>query len=96
LAHLPGHLPLQGRGQGIPFASIRRKAFAWALREAWRQVREEARIAAVPAEVKAGQAAQIREAARLSCNHRCFRVISQRAERANDREANAHIIAPPQ
>jgi hypothetical protein len=49
----------QGRGKGIPFASIGRKAFAWALREAWRQVREEARIAAIPADVKAARAAQI-------------------------------------
>src|SRR5829696_5023055 len=51
----------QGRGKGIPFASIGRKAFAWALREAWRQVREEARIVAIPAEVKAARAAEIHD-----------------------------------
>jgi hypothetical protein len=29
----------RGAGKGIPFASIGRPAFAWAPREAWRQVR---------------------------------------------------------
>ena len=35
-----------------PFRSIGRKCFAWALTEAWRQTREAARIAAIPADVK--------------------------------------------
>jgi hypothetical protein len=37
----------------IPFRSIGRPCFAWALRRAWAEAKEAARIAAIPAEVKA-------------------------------------------
>jgi hypothetical protein len=37
----------------IKFADIGRNCFAWALRKAWAEAREAARIAAIPAEVRA-------------------------------------------
>jgi hypothetical protein len=37
----------------IGFADIGRKCFGWALRKAWAEAREAARVAAVPAEVRA-------------------------------------------
>lgn len=42
-----------------PFASIGRHCFAWALKEAWRQAREAARIAAIPPEVKAARSTEL-------------------------------------
>jgi hypothetical protein len=37
----------------IRFADIGRNCFAWALRQAWAEAREAARLAAIPPEVKA-------------------------------------------
>jgi hypothetical protein len=37
----------------IKFSDIGRKCFAWALRKAWEEVREAARIAAIPAQHRA-------------------------------------------
>jgi hypothetical protein len=36
----------------IKFADIGRKCFAWALKEAWREAREAARVAAIPTATK--------------------------------------------
>ena len=47
----------------IPFRSIGRQCFVWALKEAHRRAREAARIAAIPAPVKAARVAEL-EAAR--------------------------------
>lgn len=41
---------------GIPFRSIGRRCFAWALRRAWAEAKDAARIAAIPAPVKATRA----------------------------------------
>lgn len=46
----------------IPFRSIGRAAFAWAMAEAAREAREAARIAAIPAEVRAARLEQINRA----------------------------------
>jgi hypothetical protein len=43
----------------MPFRSIGRQCFAWALREAWRRQREADRVAAIPASVKAEQSARL-------------------------------------
>ena len=43
----------------VPFRSIGRPCFGWALREAWRRAREAARVAAIPAEVKAARIASL-------------------------------------
>ncbi|MBS7702697.1 hypothetical protein [Chelatococcus asaccharovorans] len=40
------------RFPAVPFASIGRKCFAWALREAWRRGREKARAALVKPEAR--------------------------------------------
>jgi hypothetical protein len=37
----------------IKFSDIGRRCFAWALRKAWEEAREVARIAAIPADVRA-------------------------------------------
>jgi hypothetical protein len=50
----------RGRSQGIPFASIGRPCFNHCLRLAWREYREAAAIAAIPAEVKAERISTIR------------------------------------
>jgi len=44
----------------IPFKNIGRPCFGWALSEAYRQAREAARFAAIPATVKAERAAALR------------------------------------
>ncbi|HWL04239.1 MAG TPA: hypothetical protein VNQ99_04800 [Xanthobacteraceae bacterium] len=36
----------------VPFSSIGRSCFAWALRKAWAEAREAARLAAIPADVR--------------------------------------------
>ena len=43
----------------VRFRSIGRPCFAWALKEAWRQAREAARIAAIPPEVKAARSTEL-------------------------------------
>lgn len=44
----------------IPFRSIGRQCYAWALRKAWAEAKEAARIAAIPAAVKAERAEALR------------------------------------
>lgn len=41
----------------IKFSSIGRKCFGWALKQAWFEAREVARLAAIPADVKAARIA---------------------------------------
>jgi hypothetical protein len=41
----------------IKFSSIGRKCFGWALKQAWAEARETARIAAIPADVKVARIA---------------------------------------
>lgn len=43
----------------VPFASIGRQCFAWALREAHRQARERRRLASIPADIKAARVAAL-------------------------------------
>jgi hypothetical protein len=43
----------------IKFADIGRKCFAWALRKAWAETRETARLAAIPAQEKADRIATL-------------------------------------
>lgn len=45
----------------IPFRSIGRQCFAWALREAWRQARAAAATAAIPLATRQARAAQLRD-----------------------------------
>ena len=46
-------------GSGIPFKSIGRSCFAWALQTAWHEIRREAALAAIPADVKAARIASL-------------------------------------
>jgi hypothetical protein len=46
----------------IKFASIGRDCFAWALRQAWAEARAGARVAAIPAPVKAERIATLQAA----------------------------------
>lgn len=46
----------------VPFRSLGRECFAWAMKEAARQTREAARIAAIPAEVKEARLTAINDA----------------------------------
>jgi hypothetical protein len=45
----------------VPFRSLGRECFGWALRTAWHEAREAARIAAIPAAVKAARAAVLQD-----------------------------------
>jgi hypothetical protein len=47
------------RYPAIPFRSIGRKCFAWALRKAWSEAKEAARVATIPAPVKQARAAAL-------------------------------------
>lgn len=51
---------------GIPFREIGHKCFGWALHMAWREAKEAARIAAIPAEVKATRIAELRRVIELA------------------------------
>jgi len=50
------------RYPAIPFRSLGRECFAWAMTEARRQIAETARIAAIPAEVKEARLTAINDA----------------------------------
>lgn len=45
----------------VPFRSIGRPCFAWALREAWRQERAAARVAAIPLATRQARAVELRD-----------------------------------
>ena len=69
----------------IPFKSIGRKCFAWAMKQAWAEVKEAARVAAIPADAKAArietlQAAIEREYFNEQWQSASFRIESMRAE----------------
>jgi hypothetical protein len=49
----------------IKFSSIGWKCFGWALRKAWAEAREAARIAAIPADVKSARIATLRDVIRF-------------------------------
>jgi len=49
----------------VPFRSIGRPCFAWALRRAWAEAREAARLAAIPADVKAARITDLKRALEL-------------------------------
>ena len=53
------------RYPAIPFRSIGRHCFVSCLRKAWAEAKETARIAAIPAEVKAARVAELRHALEL-------------------------------
>lgn len=48
-------------GSPFTFNDIGRKCFAWCLKEAWREAKAAARIAALPADEKARRVARLRE-----------------------------------
>lgn len=50
----------RGAGKGTPFLCIGRKCLAWCIKEAWRLAKEAARIAAIPAVVKAERIAWLK------------------------------------
>lgn len=50
----------------MPYRSIGRRCFASALRMAWWEVKEAARIAAIPAEMKAARVAELRRVIELA------------------------------
>jgi hypothetical protein len=50
----------------IKFSSIGWKCFGWALRKAWAEAREAARIAAIPADVKAARIAVLNRTIELA------------------------------
>lgn len=50
----------------IKFSSIGWKCFGWALRTAWAETREAARIAAIPADVKAARIAALNRTIELA------------------------------
>lgn len=66
----------------VPFRSIGRKCFAWARREACRQVAEAARIAAIPADVKAARAAELRSRIELTFFSGTYAATQRRAAMA--------------
>lgn len=47
------------RYPAIPFASIGRRCFAWALRKAWAAAREAAEVAAIPVETRTTRIADL-------------------------------------
>ena len=49
------------RYPAVPFRSLGRECFAWALREAWRLAKEAARLAAIPADVKTNRSETLRD-----------------------------------
>jgi hypothetical protein len=62
----------------IPFRSIGRKCFAWALRAAWAEVREAKRITVMRPDVKAARIAELREQIMLSEHAYGSRAMQQR------------------
>ena len=66
------------RYPAIPFASIGRPCFAWALRMAWREAKEAVRRAAIPPETKAKQADVLRSELGLLTYREDFRAACVR------------------
>lgn len=66
------------RYPSIPFASIGRGCFAWALRKAWAEARDTARIAAIPAAVRAERVAALEGESELLTYADSFRYVTAR------------------
>lgn len=66
------------RYPAIPFKSIGRQCFTWALKEAWRQAREAMRIAAIPADVKSARAGALRNEMSLLTYREDYRAAQAR------------------
>ena len=73
-----GHFPQTYNYPAVPFKSIGRKCFAWALRRAWAEAKEAARIAAMPTPVKAARADALRSELRLLTYRADYRAASAR------------------
>lgn len=56
----------------IKFASIGRKCFGWCLREAWRQARQAAALAAIPADVRAARIETLQRSIELEQFNDCW------------------------
>jgi hypothetical protein len=56
----------------ISFFSIGWKCFGWALRKAWAEARETARIATIPADVKAARIAVLNRTIELASYSECW------------------------
>lgn len=76
----------------VPFRSLGRKCFGWCLSEAYRRAREAARIAAIPAEVKAARVAQLTAAREVAGYMASFRQSQARVAEI-DRELSNLIAA---
>lgn len=50
----------------VPFRSLGRKCFGWALSEAYRRARAAARIAAIPVEIKTARIAELQAAREIA------------------------------
>ena len=69
----------------IPFRSIGRPCFAWALSKAWHEAREAARLAAIPAPVKFARAEALQsEISMLTYRDDYSAVQARRAEINNE------------
>ncbi len=62
-----------------PFASIGKACFAWALRMAWWEAKEAARIAAISADTKIARAASLRAALEMTAYADNYRVAQHDA-----------------
>ncbi|CAH1661643.1 conserved hypothetical protein [Hyphomicrobiales bacterium] len=62
----------------IPFASIGRKCFAWALREAWRRGREAARTALLKPEVRKAEVIRLHREIEVLDFADCFTAADNR------------------
>jgi hypothetical protein len=76
----------------IPFKSIGRACFGWALSEAYRRARETARIAAIPAEIKTARVAVLRRELEIAPFQDSWRLAQVEISEIN-RELSALVAA---